>query len=161
MNASLNRFSHSVFAPEREWLEPLLRAHIPLAGTMDLRVGVLDETGIRLDFPLAPSVNDKGTAFGGAMASAMILAGWSLPRLLLKRHDLQAELVIGRCELKFLAPVRSAYSAVCRWPAESALADFLSGLRERNKGRLDLCAEIQADGQTTAALQARYAALAI
>lgn len=149
------RFDH-----ERQWLEPLLRERIPLAGTMDLRIAALDQTGIRLDFPLAPSVNDKGTAFGGAMASAMILAGWSLPRLLLRRHELKAELVIGRCQLQFLAPVKSAYSAVCRWPSDSALADFLNGLQERSKGRLDITAEIQADGQTAATLQARYAALA-
>lgn len=156
----MNLDSQPRFDHECQWLEPLLRERIPLAGSMDLRISRLDDSGIRLDFPLAPSVNDKGTAFGGAMASAMILAGWSLPRLLLKRHALKAELVIGRCELQFLAPVHSAYSAVCRWPAESALDDFLSGLRERNKGRLDLTAEIQAGGQTAATLRARYAALA-
>lgn len=155
----MNDQSHVAFELEQQWLQPLLRERIPLAGSMDLHVAELDETGIRLDFPLAPSVNDKGTAFGGAMASAMILAGWSLPRLLLRRHQLKAELVIGRCELQFLAPVESAYSAVCRWPTESALADFLSGLQERNKGRLDITAEIQANGQTAATLQARYAAL--
>ncbi len=147
------------FEGERQWLEPLLRERIPLAGTMDLRIARLDERGIRLAFPLAPSVNDKGTAFGGALASAMILAGWALPRLLLKRHQLPAELVIGRCELRFLAPVHGAYSAVCDWPSAQALEDFLAGTRDRGKGRLDLGAEIHADGQLAATLQARYAAL--
>ncbi|MGY6554089.1 MAG: YiiD C-terminal domain-containing protein [Wenzhouxiangella sp.] len=160
MRAQISPSQNPDFEPERQWLEPLLRDHIPLAATMDLRITRLDDSGIGLDFPLAPSVNDKGTAFGGAMASAMILAGWSLPRLLLKRHALKAELVIGRCELRFLAPVDCAYSAVCRWPDDAALDDFLRGLRERGKGRLDITAEIQADGQTAATLQARYAALA-
>lgn len=146
---------------ERQWLEPLLREHIPLAGSMDLRIAALTRDGIRLDFPLAPSVNDKGTAFGGAMASAMILAGWSLPRLLLRRHDLKADLVIGRCELRFMAPVRSAYSAWCPWPEDSAVEAFLSQLRESGRGRLELAPEIRANEQSCATLQARYTALAI
>ena len=147
------------YEQERAWLEPLLREQIPLAGTMDLRIGRLDASGIRLDFPLAPSVNDKGTAFGGALASAMILAGWSLPRLLLKRHQLSADLVIGRCELQFMAPIHGPYSAWCGWPEFAALEDFLGHTCERGKGRLDLTAEIQVDHQTAARLQARYAAL--
>ena len=147
------------FEQERQWLEPLLRERIPLAGTMDLRVCRLDARGIELAFPLAPSVNDKGTAFGGALASAMILAGWALPRLLLQRHQIQADLVIGRCELRFIAPVQDAYSACCDWPEPPALETFLAEIRERGKGRLDLGAEIRANGQLAASLQARYAAL--
>ncbi len=151
---------HNVdYEHERQWLEPLLRTKIPLAGTMDLRIGRLDEHGIRLDFPLAPSVNDKGTAFGGALASAMILAGWALPRLLLRREALTAELVIGRCELRFLAPIYSGYSAVCHWPEAPVVAEFLAQARDSGKGRLDLQAGIQAEGRLAASLQARYAAL--
>lgn len=152
---------HSIdFEQERQWLEPLLRQRIPLAGTMDLRIGQLDERGIRLDFPLAPSVNDKGTAFGGALASAMILSGWALPRLLLRRHALPADLVIGRCELRFLSPVRGPYSAGCRWPDAAARASFVADAQNTGKGRLELIAEIHAEGQLAASLQARYAALA-
>lgn len=146
---------------ERAWLEPLLREKIPLAGTMDLRISRLDPTGIQLDFPLAPSVNDKGSAFGGALASAMILAGWSLPRLLLRRQALAAELVIGRCELRFLKPVHGTYTAVCEWPDPADQLHFLQGTAERGKGRLALDARILCAGEVAAALQARYAALIV
>jgi thioesterase domain-containing protein len=148
-------------AAERAWLEPLLRERIPLAELMDLRVARLDATGIRLDFPLAPSVNDKGSAFGGALASAMILAGWSLPRLLLKHQTTAAELVIGRCELRFLKPVRGPYSAVCDWPEPEAQRQFLQRLAEQGKGRLDMTARIFAGDEVAASLQARYAALTV
>lgn len=144
---------------ERAWLEPLLRERIPLAGVMELRVGRLDHAGIRLDFPLAPSVNDKGSAFGGALASAMILAGWSLPRLLLRRQALAADLVIGRCELRFVKPVLGGYSAVCDWPDATHQLQFLHGTAERGKGRLALDARILAGDEVAATLQARYAAL--
>jgi len=148
------------FEAARGWLEALLRDSIPLAGNMDLRIGRLDVQGIQLDFPLPPSVNDKGTAFGGALSSAMILAGWSLPRLLLRQHDVRADLVIGRCDLRFVAPVHGPYSAHCRWPQVSDLEKFVLQTRERGKARLDLAAEIRADGQLAATLEARYAALA-
>jgi len=147
------------FEQEQRWLEPLLRERIPLAGSMDLRIGRLDERGIRLDFPLAPSVNDKGTAFGGALASAMILAGWALPRLLLRRQSLGADLVIGRCELRFSAPVCGHYSARCDWPDQAALEDFVERTRNTGRGRLDLTAAIYSEDQLAASLQARYAAL--
>lgn len=144
---------------QRHWLEALLLEQIPFATHMQLRVARLDERGIGLDCPLSPSVNDKGTAFGGALASAMILAGWSLPRLLLRRHGLSADLVIGRCELKFLAPVHGAYTAECEWPDPDTVSQFLRGLEQHGKGRLDLSVHVLADGELAATLEARYAAL--
>ena len=148
-----------MFRDEQEWLEPLLRTRIPLAEAMELRIGELDATGIRLDFPLAPSINDKGSAFGGALASAMILAGWSLPRLLLRRSGTKADLVIGRCELRFLKPVHGPYSAVCDWPERETQEAFLEGIATQGKGRLDLLVTVLADNEVAASLQARYAAL--
>ena len=147
------------FQEEQQWLEPLLLDSIPMAQYMTLRVGRLDADGIRLDFPLAPSVNDKGTAFGGALASAMILAGWSLPRLLLRRAELNADLVIGRCELNFLRPVQGPYQAECGWPEPAAQQAFLSATQARGKGRLDLTVRATAHGEVAASLTARYAAL--
>ena len=147
------------FAVERQWLESLLRTTIPMAAHMELTIGRLDEDGIRLDFPLPPSVNDKGTAFGGALASAMILAGWSLPRLLLRRGGIPAELVIGRCELRYVRPVSGPYVAECAWPDQPVQQDFLTDTDALGKGRLDLSVRVLADNEVAASLQARYAAL--
>ncbi len=52
---------------EIAWLERTLTADIPLGGAMALTVSRLDDDGIELALPLGPSVNDKGTAFGGAL----------------------------------------------------------------------------------------------
>lgn len=147
---------------ELDWLTDTLTRQIPLGNAMGLEIARLDDAGIELAVPLAPNVNDKGTAFGGALVSLMILAGWSLPRLVLKRADLKAELVIGRCEVRFLAPVAGDFRAVCHWPEPDAVEAFLDGLRSRGKGRLEMAPEIVADGDTVAArLQARYAGLVV
>ncbi len=144
---------------EREWLNAVLTGDIPLGQAMALAITRLDESGISLALPLAPNVNDKGTAFGGAMASAMILAGWSLPRLLLRREHLNADLVIGRCELRFMKPVTEDFQVHCDWPDQAALASFVEALRKRGKGRLALSPNVTCSGQRVAMLEAHYTAI--
>ncbi len=144
---------------ESAWLAEVLTRQIPLGGAMALRIDRLDADGIALKLPLEPNINDKGTAFGGAMASAMILAGWSLPRLLLRRHDLDADLVIGRCEMRFLAPVAGAFEVVCDWPEAEAIEHFVTAIEQGGRARLLLQPRVLADGEVAARLEARYAAL--
>jgi len=144
---------------ETSWLERTLTTDIPLGGAMALAVSRLDAEGVELALPLAPSINDKGTAFGGALASAMILAGWSLPRLLLLRSGVDADLVIGRCEIRFIAPVGQAFRACCRWPNDQAVQSFLNRLNERGHASLTLEPELRVDTEVAATLSAKYAAL--
>ena len=144
---------------ERTWLEHVLTHDIPLGGAMEVRVVRLDEAGVELALPLDANVNDKGTAFGGALASAMILAGWSLPRLLMRRAELKAELVIGRCEIRFTRPVDGAFTALCPWPAADDCERFVRRLAHSGRASLVLAPEIRADGELAATLSAKYAAL--
>ena len=144
---------------EREWLADVLTRQIPLGGAMELEIARLDPRGIELQAPLAPSVNDKGTAFGGALVSLMILAGWSLPRLLLRRAGLDAELVIGRCEVRFVKPVATGFSVRCDWPDAGAIEQFFDRIRANGRGKLELAPEAVAEGEVAATLVARYAAL--
>lgn len=152
----------SIFEPspdEREWLSDVLTRKIPLGGAMQLSIERLDDRGIEFSAPLAPSVNDKGTAFGGAIVSQMILAGWSLPRLLLRRAGIDADLVIGRCEVRFLKPVKGDFGVRCAWPEAASLAAFIDHVRSRGRGKLELAPECVTDSEVAATLVARYAAL--
>jgi len=149
------------FDQERDWLEQLLTGQIPLGRAMALRIERLDSSGIVLAAPLAPNVNDKGTAFGGALVSLMILAGWSLPRLALRRAGLSAELVIGRCEVRFIMPVAGAFRAECDWPPAAEVDDFTGRLSATGRARLELAPRIVSIDpcEVAATLQARYAGL--
>lgn len=144
---------------EKTWLQATLTDKIPMARAMGVHLHRLNDTGLCLDLPLAPNINDKGTAFGGAMTSAMILAGWSLPRLLLRRAGVAAELVIGRCEVRFLAPVDGTFQAVCDWPDKSACDAFLDEVAAGRRGRLALQPRILHNSGEAAILEARYTAL--
>ncbi len=147
------------FDDERRWLQGTLTRDIPLGGAMELTVARLDAHGVTLELPLGANVNDKGTAFGGALASAMILAGWSLPRLLMRRAGLKAELVIGRCEIRFTRPVASGFQAFCAWPDQADCERFVRRLGESGRASLVLEPEIRADEEVAASLSAKYAAL--
>lgn len=144
---------------EAAWLESTLTTDIPLGGAMQLAVSRLDDEGVELALPLAPSINDKGTAFGGALASAMILAGWSLPRLVLRRAGIDADLVIGRCDVHFIAPVGQGFRASCRWPGQDTIQGFLTRLRQRGRASMLLEPDLRVDGEVAAKLSAKYAAL--
>lgn len=144
---------------EREWLAGVLTEQIPLGSAMALKIERLDEQGIVLCAPLEPNVNDKGTAFGGALVSLMILAGWSLPRLLLRREGIKRDLVIGRCEVRFRAPVTGAFRAECMWPPEEAIVDFISNARSGGRARFSVQPRIVQSGKAVAMLEGRYAAL--
>jgi len=144
---------------EKAWLADTLTRQIPLGGAMALSIAHLDEQGLVLTLPLEANINDKGTVFGGAMASAMILAGWSLPRLLLRRAGVKADLVIGRCEIRFLKPVDGPFEARCRWPDASECEKFMAQIESRGRGRLELTPEIYSQDEVAATLSARYAAL--
>lgn len=144
---------------EREWLIDVLTRQIPLGGAMRLEIARLDHRGIELRAPLAANVNDKGTAFGGAVVSLMILAGWSLPRLLLRRAGFEADLVIGRCEVRFLKPVETDFGLRCDWPDAEAVERFFDRVRKRGRAKLELNPRAVVAEKVAATLSARYAAL--
>ncbi|MEX2502170.1 MAG: YiiD C-terminal domain-containing protein, partial [Trueperaceae bacterium] len=90
-------------------LEALLHHAIPLAGALQVRVAEVGVGGIRLQAPLAPNRNHRGTGFGGSLSALGILAGWSLVRAGLADEDLDgARLVIQRHEIDFGAPATGA-----------------------------------------------------
>jgi len=144
---------------DQRWLQSVLTGSIPLARAMALRVVQIDECGVALSLPLPPNINDKGTAFGGSLASALILAGWSLPRLLLHRAGIAANLVIGHCELRFLLPVDGDFEVRCHWPNAAVADGFVRKLEASDRAGMTLQPEAVFRGQVAATLSAKYAAL--
>jgi thioesterase domain-containing protein len=50
---------------------------MPPVQALGLRVGHYDGIALQLQAPLAANINDKGSAFGGSLASLMTLAAWT------------------------------------------------------------------------------------
>lgn len=93
-----------------------LTRKIPLTKAMRFRIEYRPPHTVRIHAPLAPNRNDKGTAFAGAIHSALVLAPWCLLTRLLEEQGIKADVMVYRSEVKFLKPVRADFVAECSAP---------------------------------------------
>ncbi|MFO1372840.1 MAG: YiiD C-terminal domain-containing protein [Candidatus Competibacteraceae bacterium] len=133
-----------------------LNHHVPLIPAMQVRLERCDAAGLTMVAPLPPNVNDKGTAFGGAMAAIASLAGWALTYITLREHGETAEIVITDSTLKYLRPVREEIVAECaRLDADTA-ERFIHRYRQRGKARWAVEVIIRADGEPALTFSGHY-----
>ncbi|MFP8965485.1 YiiD C-terminal domain-containing protein [Pokkaliibacter sp. CJK22405] len=132
---------------------------IPLTAAMQLEPLVLSERDLSLCAPIEPNVNDKGTGFGGALASVATLAGWALVSVLAERVEPGAfEVVVHKSNLEYQKPVRSSFTAKVGLPEESELDSFEQKLKERGKAALNLMVHLIADDGIAMLLTGRFVA---
>src|SRR5690349_10180226 len=148
-------YRHLAAALEQEILHD-----IPLTRAMDLRIAGADGDSVTLMAPLPPNINDKGCAFGGSLASALTLAGWTLLVLRLREAQVDAEVYVQDSHLKYLAPVWEDFRAIARLVDGESWEAFFAALQARGKGRLRVIASVAAaDGTAATTLEARFVAL--
>ena len=134
-----------------------IRAAIPLSEAMQFSIDDLSLDGIRVSAPLEPNINIHGTGFAGSIYSLAVLTGWALCTHIIDELELDAELVVGRAEIAYRAPVTGALE--CRCATEAAQRDaFLAEFRDRGKGRLVL--DIAVGDRPQASLHATFVAVA-
>lgn len=133
---------------------------MPPVAAMAIHAVAWDGQRLRLAAPLAANVNDKGTVFGGSMASIATLAAWGLLTLRLGEAGLKAEVYVADSQLRYLKPL------VADLAAEAWLADdtdweaFLRSYRERGRARAQLLARVlDPAGEAVAEFSGRFAAL--
>ena len=129
-------------------LEAVLRAELPAADFMGLRVAAWDAHGLEITAAEAPNQNIHGTAFGGSLASLSLLAGWGLVWVRLREAGRPGELVVQRLEADYQAPVRGGIHARAARPAPEEWARFTRTLERRGKARIRV--SIQAWGDAGA-----------
>jgi len=67
---------------------------------------------VEFEVPLAGNRNDKGTAFGGSLFSAMVLAGWRLCEETAVAMGLSGDIVVKDSRIEFLRPADADVLAV-------------------------------------------------
>jgi thioesterase domain-containing protein len=83
------------------------RKDIPLLTAMDLSFGDYADLALTMQAPLAPNINNKGTAFGGSIASICLFAGWAVATIAFVEHGIHnTEIVVYRNEMTFERPAR-------------------------------------------------------
>lgn len=150
--------AHDPGAPLRALEHALLS--MPPVRALDLRVARYDGTLLELAAPLAANVNDKGSAFGGSLASAMTLAAWGLATLRLQQAGLQADVYVQDSTLRYARPLYDDLRVAARLAPGQHWDEFVAAFAARGKARATLLAEaLDAQGAVTASFEGRFVAL--
>jgi thioesterase domain-containing protein len=111
------------------------RRDIPLLTAMELSLVDYHELALTMEAPLAPNINNKGTAFGGSIASIGLFGGWAVATLAFMDNGIDnTEIVVFRNEMTFERPARGHLVVkVTIDPAEfgACLAKLRGGSDER------------------------------
>ena len=134
---------------------------IPPVHALQLRLAGYDRDSLSLAAPLAPNVNDKGSAFGGSLVSLMTLAAWALVSMKLQEVGQAAEVYVQDSSVRYLAPLYHDLLAVARLAPGQDWDQVIAAFAQRGKARAQLQAQI-ADpaGTVCCTLEGRFVALA-
>ncbi|APG28542.1 hypothetical protein A7E78_12235 [Syntrophotalea acetylenivorans] len=130
----------------RELNERFIR-QIPLTDHMGLEISSWDGSALRMDAPLKPNRNDKGTGFAGSIASLATFAGWALITLAVEERCGAAEVAVYRSEISYRRPIDGDFYALCQLPKEVELTGFWQTLKQTGKSRLELAVTVFQDGE--------------
>ncbi len=87
-------------------LEEKLHKEIPLTKLMDLKIINYNDKELVTTAPLNININDKGTAFGGSLATITIISAWSICWLISKELKVSSEnIVVIKNEHSYKRPV--------------------------------------------------------
>ncbi len=134
-----------------------IRGAIPLSEAMQFSIDSLSQEAIRVSAPLKPNINIHGTGFAGSIYSLAVLSGWALCTHIMDELAMDADLVVGKAEISYRAPVKADFECHCQATAEQRQS-FLQQFRDRGKGRLAL--EITIGELPLATLKATFVAIA-
>lgn len=136
-----------------------LKLQIPLVNHMGVKPLDWDGKRLRMSAALAPNVNDKGTGFGGSLATLATLCGWSAVTLYLRSQSRDDDVVIRESKLEYFLPVSSDFTAECQLPNREALALFDQKMQAKGRARMDLVIEIKQQEKVAMRLSGSYVAM--
>lgn len=143
-----------------ETLSDILRNGIPLTGFMGVTIHHCDAEHLCLAAPYDPNRNHKGAAFGGSLAALAVVTGWSVVELACRERGLDAEVVIGRLDVNYLAPITRMMMSHCVRPDTETLKPFVDDFMIRGKAVMDLEIIIEGERSPYSVMsRARYVAL--
>ncbi|MEO8683980.1 MAG: YiiD C-terminal domain-containing protein [Devosia sp.] len=141
-------------------LQAFLRDGIPLVHAMEISVVSVSLDSVVLNAPLAPNINQHHTLFGGSASAVAIVAAWSLLQVRMLAGGLEANLVIQRNAMEYLAPVTGAFTARSFFEPEADWNGFVRMFGRRGRARMAVGAVIEFEGIEAGRLRGEFVALA-
>ena len=132
-----------------------LHEHIIPSQLMAMEVKNISATQVTLQAPVAgPNINIHHTAFAGSIYSVCTLAGWSLAHHGLCLAGIDADVVMGKAEITYLAPIKESIDARISVD-ETAMQVWIDKLKNKGKGAIAARVEAVEDGQVKAVLEGK------
>ena len=134
------------------------RADIPLLDAMQLSFTDYGDLSLWMEAPLAPNINNKGTAFGGSIASICLFGGWAVATLGFNDEGIRnTEIVVYTSEMTFERPARGLLR-VRAFIKHGDFAACLAQLREGTQQRIrfDVNVELFHDEERCATMRGVY-----
>ncbi len=138
-------------------LQTFLHQNIPAAALLELAVSESSPDRVALTAPFAPNQNHHHTIFGGSIALAATLCGWSLVHV--RYPEYHGKIVIQEGHTRYLKPAVGDLLAVCEAGDEAAWAKCSDMLAKRGKGKIDLVCRLYSAGALAAEFNGRYVVL--
>ena len=129
-------------------LENKLHNEIPLTKFMDLKITKYDEKELITIAPLNKNINDKGTAFGGSLATLTIISGWSICWLISKELEINSEnIVVIKNEHSYRKPVTKELICHTYKPTKDEIENLKNKLLLKKSASIKINSQIIEDGE--------------
>ncbi|MCT7547198.1 thioesterase domain-containing protein [Aliarcobacter butzleri] len=129
-------------------LENKLHNEIPLTKFMDLKIAKYDEKELITIAPLNKNINDKGTAFGGSLATLTIISGWSICWLISKELEINSEnIVVIKNEHSYRKPVTKELICHTKRPTKDEIENLKNKLLLKKSASIKISSQIIEDGE--------------
>ena len=129
-------------------LENKLHNEIPLTKFMDLKITKYDEKELITIAPLNKNINDKGTAFGGSLATLTIISGWSICWLISKELEINSEnIVVIKNEHSYRKPVTKELICHTKRPTKDEIVNLKNKLLLKKSASIKISSQIIEDGE--------------
>ncbi|MFY4817109.1 thioesterase domain-containing protein [Aliarcobacter butzleri] len=129
-------------------LENKLHNEIPLTKFMDLKIAKYDEKELITIAPLNKNINDKGTAFGGSLATLTIISGWSICWLISKELEINSEnIVVIKNEHSYRKPVKKELICHTKRPTKDEIENLKNKLLLKKSASIKISSQIIEDDE--------------
>ena len=120
-------------------LEKKLHNEIPLTKFMNMKIENYNEKELITTAPLDVNINDKGTAFGGSLATITIISAWSICWLISKELGFNSNnIVVIKNEHSYKKPVTKNLVCVTTKPEENQLKNLKEKLLSKKSASIKI-----------------------
>lgn len=129
-------------------LQNKLHNEIPLTKMMEIKVQEYNEKELITTAPLNININDKGTAFGGSLATMTIISAWSLCWLITEELGLQSNnIVVIKNEHSYKKPVTKDLICITTKPSVEEIEILKNKLLTKKSASIKIKSQIIEDGE--------------